>query len=119
MNWLTNFVRPKLRALVNRKDVPENLWDKCPNCSQLIFHRELEANLFVCQHCDHHMRLSAVRRLSMLFDDGEYTRIELPKAPADPLRFRDQKRYSDHGEWSTGCSPLQQSSARTERPRIR
>jgi len=95
MNWLTNFVRPKLRALVNRKDVPENLWDKCPNCSQLIFHRELEENLFVCQHCDHHMRLSAVKRLGMLFDKGEYTRIELPKAPADPLRFRDQKRYAD------------------------
>lgn len=95
MNWLTNIVRPKLRALVNRKDVPENLWDKCPSCSQLIFHRELEANLFVCQHCNHHMRLSAVRRLGMMFDNGEYTRIELPKAPADPLRFRDQKRYSD------------------------
>jgi len=95
MNWLTNFVRPKLRALVNRKDVPENLWDKCPNCSQLIFHRELEANLFVCQHCNHHMRLSAVKRLQTLFDDGEYTRIELPKAPVDPLRFRDQKRYGD------------------------
>jgi acetyl-CoA carboxylase carboxyl transferase subunit beta len=61
----------------------------------LIFHRELETNLFVCQHCDHHMRLSAVRRLGMLFDNGEYTRIELPKAPADPLRFRDQKRYTD------------------------
>ena len=95
MNWLTNFVRPKLRALVNRKDVPENLWDKCPNCSQLIFHRELEANLFVCQHCNHHIRLSAVKRMQTLFDDGAYTRIELPKAPADPLRFRDQKRYSD------------------------
>jgi len=95
MNWLTNFVRPKLRALVTRKDVPENLWDKCPNCSQLIFHRELEANLYVCQHCNHHMRLSAVKRLETLFDDGEYTRIELPKAPSDPLRFRDQKRYSD------------------------
>jgi acetyl-CoA carboxylase carboxyl transferase subunit beta len=95
MNWLTNFVRPKLRALVNRKDVPENLWDKCPNCSQLIFHRELEASLFVCPHCGHHMRLSAVKRLETLFDDGDYTRIELPKAPVDPLRFRDQKRYGD------------------------
>lgn len=95
MNWLTNIVRPKLQALVNRKDVPENLWDKCPSCSQLIFHRELESNLFVCQHCNHHMRLSAVRRLGMLFDNGEFTRIELPKAPADPLRFRDQKRYTD------------------------
>jgi acetyl-CoA carboxylase carboxyl transferase subunit beta len=95
MNWLTNFVRPKLRALVNRKDVPENLWDKCPNCSQLIFHRELEANLYVCQHCNHHMRLSAEKRLKMLFDDGKYTRIQLPAPAADPLRFRDQKRYTD------------------------
>ena len=62
MNWLTNFVRPKLRALVHRKSVPENLWDKCPNCSQLIFHRELETNLYVCPHCNHHMRLSAEKR---------------------------------------------------------
>jgi acetyl-CoA carboxylase carboxyl transferase subunit beta len=95
MNWLTNFVRPKLRALVNRKSIPDNLWDKCPNCSQLIFHRELEANLYVCQHCGHHMRLSAEKRLKLLFDGGAYQRIELPKAPADPLRFRDQKRYAD------------------------
>ena len=95
MNWLTNFVRPKLRALVNRKSIPDNLWDKCPNCSQLIFHRELEANLYVCQHCGHHMRLGAEKRLQLLFDDGAAQRIELPKAPVDPLRFRDQKRYAD------------------------
>jgi acetyl-CoA carboxylase carboxyl transferase subunit beta len=95
MNWLTNFARPKLRALVTRKSVPENLWDKCPNCGQMIFRRELEANLYVCQHCNHHMRLSAEKRLSMLFDDGKFNRIELPKAPTDPLRFRDQKRYAD------------------------
>ena len=95
MNWLTNFVRPKLRALVNRKSIPDNLWDKCPNCSQLIFHRELEANFYVCQHCGHHMRLGAEKRLRLLFDDGAPHLIELPKAPVDPLRFRDQKRYAD------------------------
>ncbi len=95
MNWLTNFVRPKLRALVNRKDVPDNLWHKCPNCDQMIFHRDLETNLFVCQHCGHHMRLGATKRLKMLFDDGAYQRIELPKPTADPLKFRDQKRYTD------------------------
>jgi acetyl-CoA carboxylase carboxyl transferase subunit beta len=105
MNWLTNFVRPKLRALVNRKDVPENLWDKCPSCSQLIFHRELEANLYVCQHCNHHMRLSAEKRLAMLFDGEDYTRIELPRVTADPLRFRDQKRYTDR---------LREARARTQ-----
>ncbi len=95
MNWLTNFVRPKLRALVNQKDVPDNLWHKCPNCDQMIFHRDLETNQFVCQHCNHHMRLGATKRLKMLFNDGEYQRIELPKPTADPLQFRDQKRYTE------------------------
>jgi acetyl-CoA carboxylase carboxyl transferase subunit beta len=95
MNWLTNFVRPKIRALVRKAEVPENLWDKCPACAKMIFHRDLEANARVCPHCGHHMRLPALRRLSMLFDEGAFARIELPKTPNDPLRFRDQKRYGD------------------------
>ncbi len=95
MNWLTNFIRPKIKALVRKADVPENLWDKCPACTKMIFHRDLEANQRVCPHCGHHMRLRAKRRMELLFDDGAYTRIELPKAPADPLRFRDSKRYGD------------------------
>ena len=95
MNWLTNFIRPKIKALVRKTDVPENLWDKCPACTKMIFHRDLEANQRVCTHCGHHLRLKAKRRLELLFDDGTFTRIELPKTPADPLRFRDQKKYSD------------------------
>jgi acetyl-CoA carboxylase carboxyl transferase subunit beta len=97
MNWLTNFVRPKIRALVTKetKDVPDNLWQKCAACEQMIFHRELEANLRVCPHCGHHMRLDAKKRLATLFDDGAYTRIELPDTVVDPLRFRDRKRYSE------------------------
>lgn len=96
MNWLNNFVRPKLRALVSSKpEVPDNLWHKCPNCEAMIFHRDLEANLRVCQHCGFHMRLRAAQRLQMLFDDGNYTSIELPTAAVDPLRFRDTKRYTD------------------------
>jgi acetyl-CoA carboxylase carboxyl transferase subunit beta len=95
MNWLTNFVLPKIRAVVAKKDVPDNLWHKCPSCDQMLFHRELEANLFVCRNCGHHLRLDAKRRLGLLFDDGEYTQVELPKTPLDPLRFRDQKRYTD------------------------
>jgi len=95
MNWLNNFVRPKIRALVQRDDVPENLWHQCPGCEQMVFHRELEAALNVCPHCGHHLRLPAVKRLEMLFDDGEYSRIELPKLTGDPLRFRDRKRYGD------------------------
>jgi len=95
MNWLTNFVLPKIRAVVAKKDVPENLWHKCPSCEQMLFHRELEANLFVCRNCGHHLRLDAKRRLGLLFDEGQYTQVELPKTPLDPLRFRDQKRYTD------------------------
>ena len=95
MNWLTNFIRPKIKALVRRADVPENLWDKCPACTKMIFHRDLEANQRVCPHCGHHMRMRAKKRLEQLFDDGAHTRIELPRTPADPLRFRDGKRYTD------------------------
>ncbi len=94
MNWLTNFVRPKLRALVKR-DTPDNLWHKCPGCGQMIFHRDLEANLHVCDKCGHHLRLPVLKRLGMLFDDGAFTRIELPKVPLDPLRFRDRRRYTE------------------------
>ena len=95
MNWLTNYVRPKLQALVRPKEIPDNLWQKCPSCGHMIFHRDLERDLHVCQHCQHHLRLSVLKRLEMLFDDGRFQRIELPKTEDDPLKFRDMKRYSD------------------------
>lgn len=95
MSWLTNFVRPKIRALVRKADVPENLWDKCSACGQMIFHRDLEANLRVCPHCGHHMRIGVQRRLALLFDGGKFERIELAAVPLDPLRFRDRKKYVD------------------------
>ena len=95
MSWLTEFVRPKIRTLLGRKEAPDNLWQQCPKCQQMIFHRELEAALKVCPHCGHHMRASAADRLAWTFDDGVYTRIDLPKAVVDPLKFRDQKRYAD------------------------
>ncbi len=95
MNWLNNFVRPKIRALVQPKEVPDNMWSKCPNCGAMLFRREVEANLNVCHHCDHHLRLPVARRLETLFDNGEFAKIELPKEPVDPLKFRDQKRYTE------------------------
>jgi acetyl-CoA carboxylase carboxyl transferase subunit beta len=95
MSWLTEFVRPKIRTLLGRKEAPDNLWQQCPKCQQMIFHRELEAALKVCPHCGHHMRASAADRLAWTFDDGVYTRIELPKAVVDPLKFRDHKKYAD------------------------
>jgi acetyl-CoA carboxylase carboxyl transferase subunit beta len=95
MNWLANYVLPKIRAVVSKKSIPDNLWKKCPGCEQMLFHRELEANLDVCRSCGHHLRMSAARRLEILFDAGVYTAIELPKTALDPLRFRDRRRYSD------------------------
>src|SRR5579883_790954 len=95
MSWLSNYVLPKIRRAVGRKEVPDNLWHKCPACEQMLFHRELAANLNVCRHCGHHLRIGAVTRLNLLFDDGLWTRVELPQPPADPLRFRDRKRYAE------------------------
>jgi acetyl-CoA carboxylase carboxyl transferase subunit beta len=93
MNWLTNFVRPKLRALVARKEAPENLWLKCPKCEQMLFIRDWEANQEVCTHCGHHMRIRPMKRLPHLFDDGKFELHPLPRVVADPLKFRHTKRY--------------------------
>ncbi|HJN04697.1 MAG TPA: acetyl-CoA carboxylase, carboxyltransferase subunit beta [Alphaproteobacteria bacterium] len=95
MNWLTNFVRPKIRSLVSRRDTPENLWSKCPACGQMIFHRDLAENLHVCPNCDNHLRIGPKERFAQLFDEGDYQPIALPAVTVDPLRFRDQKRYLD------------------------
>ncbi len=94
MNWLTNFVRPKLKKKGCQREVPDNLWQTCPSCSQMIFHRELTENLHVCPHCDHHLRITVSERLRLLLGES-YEELSLPEVPADPLRFRDLKRYSD------------------------
>lgn len=96
MNWLTNFVRPKIRALVGpKKEIPDNLWEKCPGCSAMLFKRELEENLNVCRACGYHLKLGPVKRLELLFDDGNYKTIDVPKVLVDPLKFKDQKRYAE------------------------
>ena len=95
MNWLTNFVRPKLRALVEKRDVPEHLWQKCPNCGQMLHHREIAEALQVCPHCEHHLRIGPRERFRHLFDDDDFEELPPPKVPVDPLRFRDEKRYAD------------------------
>ena len=94
MNWLTDFVRPKVKK-ITAKEIADNLWTKCPNCGQMLFNKELEKNNYVCSKCDHHMRLPVKKRLEMLFDNGEYHEIALPKLKEDPLNFRDSKKYTD------------------------
>lgn len=95
MNWLTNFVRPKIRALAAKREAPDNLWTKCPNCSAMLYQRDLAQNRHVCPQCGFHMKIAPPERLQLMFDGGRYQLIELPKAAIDPLKFRDQKRYVD------------------------
>ncbi|MYA89949.1 MAG: acetyl-CoA carboxylase carboxyltransferase subunit beta [Boseongicola sp. SB0662_bin_57] len=95
MNWISNYVRPKINSLFSRRETPENLWSKCPECGTMLFHRELTENLGVCTSCDHHMAISARDRLTALFDDGAFTEVDVPLPKPDPLSFRDQKRYPD------------------------
>ncbi len=95
MNWISEWALPKIKTLFGtRSEVPENLWHKCPSCEQMIFQTDLEKNLRVCTHCGHHMRIGAKARLDATLDEG-WQRIELPRAPADPLRFKDQRRYGE------------------------
>ncbi|WP_145108514.1 acetyl-CoA carboxylase, carboxyltransferase subunit beta [Cereibacter sediminicola] len=95
MNWISNYVRPKINSLFSRREVPENLWTKCPECGTMLFHRELAENLNVCSTCDHHMNISPRDRFAALFDGGIFTEVEVPVPLADPLQFRDQKKYPD------------------------
>lgn len=98
MNWITNFVRPKIKALADmagKKDVPDNLWQKCPGCDAMLHHQELQKHLHVCHHCGHHLRMDVMERLAVLFDGGDYQLAELPKTALDPLKFKDRKKYTD------------------------
>ncbi len=95
MNWISNYVRPKINSLFSRREVPENLWSKCPECGTMLFHRELSDNLNVCTSCDHHMSITPRERFTALFDGGVFTEVKVPLPVVDPLQFRDQKRYPD------------------------
>ena len=95
MNWITNYVRPTINSLFSRREVPENLWSKCPECGTMLFHRELTDNLQVCTNCNHHMAISPRARFSALFDGGIFAEVTVPDPVADPLQFRDQKKYPE------------------------
>ncbi|MET4101276.1 acetyl-CoA carboxylase carboxyl transferase subunit beta [Roseovarius sp. MBR-78] len=95
MNWITNYVRPRINSIFSRREMPENLWTKCDECGTMLFHRELSDNLNVCTNCGHHMAITPRARFAALFDGGLYTEVEVPTPTPDPLQFRDQKKYPD------------------------
>jgi acetyl-CoA carboxylase carboxyl transferase subunit beta len=105
LNWITNYVRPKINSMLGRREVPENLWIKCPETGEMVFHRDLEENKWVIPQSGFHMKMPAKARLKDLFDGGIYEAFPQPKVAQDPLKFRDSKKYSDR---------LRDSRAKTE-----
>ncbi len=95
MNWITNYVRPRINSIFSRREMPENLWSKCEGCGTMLFHRELTDNLQVCTSCGHHMQIRPRARFQGLFDGGVFAEVEVPQPTTDPLHFRDQKKYPD------------------------
>ncbi|MCP5410668.1 MAG: acetyl-CoA carboxylase carboxyltransferase subunit beta [Alphaproteobacteria bacterium] len=98
MNWITNYVRPRIKGLMGKdrsSDTPDNLWKKCPSCGDMIFHRDLLSNLHVCPACGHHLRIGPAERFAYTFDAGSFSELTPPTVPADPLNFRGEKKYAD------------------------
>jgi acetyl-CoA carboxylase carboxyl transferase subunit beta len=95
VNWITNYVRPRINSMLGRREVPENLWIKCPETGEMVFHKDLEENKWVIPASGFHMKMPAKARLVDLFDDGVFEALPQPKVAQDPLKFRDSKRYAD------------------------
>jgi acetyl-CoA carboxylase carboxyl transferase subunit beta len=95
MNWINNVVRPKIQRILSKREVPDNVWLKCPESGQMIHYKDLEANQFVVPGSDYHMRMTGEQRFKLLFDNGDYKTIATPEVSADPLKFRDERRYTD------------------------
>ena len=105
MSWLTEIVRPKIKK-TTPKEIADNLWVRCPNCNQMLFSKELKDSHYVCTSCGHHLRLYVEKRFKLLFDDEQYTLVELPSVQDDPLKFKDIQKYSDRlksNRKKTGC----------------
>lgn len=94
-NWIENVVRPRIRSLWTKRESPENLWVKCPETGEMVFHKDLEANQFVFPNSGYHQRIDARTRLRLFFDDAAWETLPLPPVPVDPLRFRDERRYTE------------------------
>ena len=102
MSWLSNFVKPKIRALVKKSDTPNNLWVKCNNCGTMVYHKDLKETLNVCPTCNHHMKMSARQRINWVLDKGTITDAIIPQTISDPLKFKDNKKYTDRLKVSKG-----------------
>ena len=96
MNWITKFIKPKIKSLFKKKSSKseENLWTTC-GCKNLIYREDLQSNLKCCPKCGAHHKLSCKERFETFFDNKEYELIETPLPKDDPLKFQDNKKYTD------------------------
>ncbi len=95
MSWLEKLLDKKNIISTRKASIPEGIWTKCPSCDQILYRIALEKNLEVCPKCDHHMRMSACRRLDSFLDKGERIEIASELEPKDFLNFKDLKRYKE------------------------
>ncbi len=94
MSWLKNIIRPKI-ATKTKRDMPSNIWEKCPGCGDMLYGKDLEISARVCNGCGHHLKFSVEQRLEHLLDEGTWSEVEQPHLKADHLKFKDRKSYSD------------------------
>jgi acetyl-CoA carboxylase carboxyl transferase subunit beta len=102
MNWIDKIL-PSIRSAGStpgvagkqRASVPEGLWKKCPRCEAVLYRPDLERNLEVCPKCDHHLRITARRRLELFLDPADQVELNADMEPVDILKFRDLKKYKD------------------------
>lgn len=95
MSWLEKLLDKKNIISTRKASIPQGIWTKCPSCDQILYRIALEENLEVCPKCDHHMRMSACRRLDSFLDKGERIEIASELEPKDFLNFKDLKRYKE------------------------
>lgn len=94
MSWLKDLVRPRI-ATRQKRDVKANVWQKCPSCGEMLYQKDLSANLNVCTHCGYHLRISVEKRLEFLIDADSASFISVKAPTNDPLKFKDSKRYPE------------------------
>jgi len=94
MNWLTKLTPPGVKNIFTKKDSPDNLWVKCPKSGEMVFHADLPGLMHVTP-AGHHMRIDPELRMSYTFDDEQYETVATPEVAKDPLKFKDDKKYTD------------------------
>ena len=94
MNWLSKLRPPGVKDIFSKKDTPDNLWMKCPKSNEMVFAADLPGLLHVTP-AGHHLRIGPEMRMDYTFDNAEYTAIDIPDVAKDPLKFKDDQKYTD------------------------